>query len=173
MSYIEASLGRDERVLYSARIHRAAFLVPMACLVTSMVLILVLAVYLFQPGVTNASSSLGLFLFSIVTLLVSSVLASSWVGFKGIIAFMTTELGLTNKRIVGKWGLWSQTTLEQRIETVESIVVEQSVFGRMFGYGDVVVSGSGLTASPAAFIANPQSYRGAVMNLIEDREEKR
>lgn len=52
----------------------------------------------------------------------------------------TTDLGVTNKRVIAKWGLISRRTVEQRIQKIESIRVNQGVVGRLFDYGTIMTT---------------------------------
>lgn len=54
-----------------------------------------------------------------------------------------TENGVTNKRIIHKHGIISRVTDEIRLSAIESIQIKQSLIGRIFGYGDIIVAGRG------------------------------
>ncbi|OOS01001.1 hypothetical protein B0186_05050 [Canicola haemoglobinophilus] len=82
-----------------------------------------------------------------------------------IISFInvkTTELALTNKRIIAKFGFIRRSTVELRLEKIESIGVHQGVLGRMLGFGSVIVRGTGGTGAPIPFISNPLEFRNRV-----------
>src|ERR671912_512296 len=51
----------------------------------------------------------------------------------------TTELAVTNRKVIGKWGIVSRRTFEQRLEKVDSIQVNQGILGRLFGYGTILI----------------------------------
>ncbi len=79
------------------------------------------------------------------------------------IRYKTTELAFTNKRVIAKFGLISRQTIELNISKVESIQVNQSVLGRIFNYGTLIVSGSGNPQAPIPGISNPMAFRRAFM----------
>ena len=58
------------------------------------------------------------------------------------IKYFTTELAITNKRIIAKFGLISRTTIEINLQKIESIQVNQGILGRIFNFGSVIVSSS-------------------------------
>jgi uncharacterized membrane protein YdbT with pleckstrin-like domain len=60
-----------------------------------------------------------------------------------IIRVMTTELALTNKRVIAKTGFIRRDTVELRLEKVEGLNINQGIIGRIFNYGTVIVSGTG------------------------------
>lgn len=79
----------------------------------------------------------------------------------------TTELAVTTKKVVGKWGFISRKSIEQRLEKVDSVTVDQTMFGRMLGYGTVTVNGSGISSTPAKFIHDPLVFRHRVVDALE------
>lgn len=83
-----------------------------------------------------------------------------------IIAFgryKTTELAFTNKRVIAKFGIISQNAIELNIKKVESIQVSQGILGRIFNYGDLIISGVGVSQVPIPGISNPMAFRRAFM----------
>lgn len=71
----------------------------------------------------------------------------------------TNEYAVTNKRIIIKVGLISRRTVEMNVQKIESILVNQSVFGRILGYGDISVVGTGGTRETFSDISNPTEFR--------------
>jgi uncharacterized membrane protein YdbT with pleckstrin-like domain len=82
-----------------------------------------------------------------------------------LIAMSTSEFAITNKRIIIKVGLFSRYTLEMNLNKIESINVNQSVLGRMLGYGTIVVIGTGGTKEPFAGISDPITFRKKFQEL--------
>jgi uncharacterized membrane protein YdbT with pleckstrin-like domain len=72
---------------------------------------------------------------------------------------LTTELVLTDRRIITKRGLISRDTLEMNLSKVESVQVKQGLFGRILNYGDVTVVGTGSSPEPLRGIADPLALR--------------
>lgn len=80
---------------------------------------------------------------------------------------VTTELAVTNKKVIGKWGVISRRTIEQRLDKVDSVQIVQGILGRILNYGSVQVNGSGLSATPIPGIADPLTFRRAVERAID------
>ena len=76
-----------------------------------------------------------------------------------VIRRSTTELVLTNRRIITKRGLVSRNTVEMNLAKVESLQVNQGLMGRMFNYGDVSVVGTGSSLEPMRGISDPLELR--------------
>lgn len=79
------------------------------------------------------------------------------------IRYKTTELAVTNKRIIAKFGFISRQTIELNINKVESIQVNQGILGRVFNFGSLIVSGAGNPQAPIPGISDPMSFRRVFM----------
>lgn len=82
-----------------------------------------------------------------------------------LIARATSEFAITNKRIIIKVGLISRHTLEMNLSKVESVIVDQGIWGRILGYGSITVIGTGGTNEPFPYIANPMEFRKQFQQL--------
>lgn len=72
---------------------------------------------------------------------------------------LTSEFAITNKRLIIKLGLISIHTLEMNLSKVESINVDQNLFGRMLGYGTITAIGTGGTRELFHNISDPMEFR--------------
>jgi uncharacterized membrane protein YdbT with pleckstrin-like domain len=79
----------------------------------------------------------------------------------------STELAVTNKRVVAKFGFIGRRTFEMQLSKIETIQVNQSLFGRIFDFGSLIVSGAGTPQEPIPGIAAPMAFRKAVMEAHE------
>ncbi len=84
----------------------------------------------------------------------------------------TTELALTNQRVIAKVGLIRRNTVELRLDKVESLGVHQGILGRIFNYGSIVIKGTGGTHTPIPNIKSPMQFRAIVNNHIEEMSPK-
>jgi uncharacterized membrane protein YdbT with pleckstrin-like domain len=84
------------------------------------------------------------------------------------IKYKTTELAITNKRVIAKFGFISRRTIEININKVESIQVDQTLLGRIFNYGTLVISGAGNPQAPIPGISQPIQFRKAFLEAQED-----
>ena len=83
------------------------------------------------------------------------------------VIYISTELAITNKRIIAKSGLIERKTMEMFLEKVESIQVDQSVLGRIFNFGSITISGTGGDKSPIKSISDPIQFRKAFMSAVD------
>ncbi|HBA34867.1 MAG TPA: hypothetical protein DCZ12_12105 [Gammaproteobacteria bacterium] len=77
------------------------------------------------------------------------------------VRYLTTELAITDRRVISKFGLIRRDTVELNISRVESMQVDQSILGRLFGFGTIVISGAGNPQAPIPGISKPLMFRRA------------
>jgi uncharacterized membrane protein YdbT with pleckstrin-like domain len=163
MSYVEDVLGKDERVQYRAKVSMLSYWFNFA--VGGLFLLIgFTGLIVDRSSIGEAGETLrgiAYFWLGLGTILVT------W----PLLVRATTELVLTNRRVIAKFGVISRDTVEINIKKIESIRVKQGIFGRILGYGDVVVGGSGATHAPVPRIADPLEYRRAFDVLIEHEEK--
>ena len=84
-----------------------------------------------------------------------------------LIMSKTDEFAITNKRIIMKTGLISRKVFEMTVAHIESINVDQTIMGRILGYGTIIIVGSGGTRESFEDIADPIRFRRAFMDTVE------
>ena len=152
MSYVIKTLQPGETVIYRTRLHWIVFSPAVTVAVAGVVAI----IFSGRAGdetlvklVTTAGYAL--ILFSIF------VAASIW------IRFMSTEMAITNRRVVAKVGFIWRRTIEMERQKVESVSVDQSILGRILDYGTIIVRGTGSTLEPMANIDSPLEFRNKLL----------
>lgn len=163
MSYVESNLVPGETVIYQTRLHWIVMLGQMmlGCLLFALPGLLLLyyafshtelesnSVHLMQAG------GVALIICGLITIVIGSVRRSA------------TEMAVTNRRVVIKTGLAGRKTIEMLLNKVESIEVNETTFGRMLGYGTIVIIGTGGTSEPFHNVAHPLEFRNQVQQQIE------
>lgn len=86
------------------------------------------------------------------------------------VRYKTTELAITSRRVIVKTGLIRRNTVEININKVESIMVDQGLFGRLFDFGTLVISGAGNPQAPVVGVSAPMAFRKA---FIEAQDQAR
>jgi len=75
------------------------------------------------------------------------------------LARWSDEFVITDKRIICKTGLFSHKTLEMNLNKIESVNVDQSIFGRIFGFGTITIIGTGGTRESFPDIRDAVEFR--------------
>ncbi len=150
MSYIDGNLLEGERVVYRTRLHWLLFAVPV--LFTIVVLLPVAWFLANGTGSRFGWIPLG---FALLVLLAAFVKRYS------------SDFAVTSKRVMMKTGVFSTRSIELLLSKIEAIVVNQSFAGRIFDYGDIVVTGSGGTKEAFSNIQGPLEFRRAVQSVTD------
>jgi uncharacterized membrane protein YdbT with pleckstrin-like domain len=172
MSYVEKNLVPGETLLYQTRHHWIVLLGPLmiALLVGLPGLLLLCAATAKRPEldeyVTRVPGGAQTALVIGAILLVIALANLAW----GMAKRNATEMAVTNRRVLIKTGMGSRRTLDLMLSRVESIGVEETMWGRMMGYGSVIVRGTGGTPEPFVKISHPQEFRRQVQQQIGAHE---
>ena len=75
----------------------------------------------------------------------------------------STEVAITNRRVIAKTGFIKRHTVEINLGKVEALRVEQTFLGRMLNYGTIFISGAGSSVAPMHNIADPLVFRRKFM----------
>ena len=75
----------------------------------------------------------------------------------------STEIAITNRRVIAKFGFVKRHTVEINLDKVESLRVEQGLWGRFLNFGTIYVSGAGTSVAPMPDIADPLVFRRKFM----------
>ena len=75
------------------------------------------------------------------------------------------EFAITNKRVIVKTGLISRKTLEMNLSKIESVNVDQSIFGRLLGYWTITIIGTGGIRESFPNISEPILFRKKFQEL--------
>jgi uncharacterized membrane protein YdbT with pleckstrin-like domain len=74
----------------------------------------------------------------------------------------TTEIAVTNRRIIYKRGFIQRHTAEMNMDKVASVDVKQSIMGRIFDYGSVTVQAAGMNLEELPMIESPLQFRNHI-----------
>ena len=74
----------------------------------------------------------------------------------------TTEIAVTDRRIILKRGLIRRHTVEMNMQKVESVDVDQTLIGRLFNYGNVTIRGTGSSFETLRMVDSPLKLRSTV-----------
>ena len=121
---------------------------------------------LIYEGKVSFWSLLPLVILGLLLLGVAGIGILFWIG--AFIRYKTTELAITNKRVIAKFGFISRSTVELNIDKAESIQVRQGILGRIFDYGSIIVSGAGSTQTPIPGISRPMKFRQTFLATQEN-----
>jgi hypothetical protein len=149
MSYVQTVIKPDERILATGHMHWIVY--------ARGALVLVVALIVLLLPVAEGIAPLLRIVGWLLALLGLVPLVQAWFQ-KG-----TTEIAVTNLRVIQKRGFIRRVTGEMNMDKVESVIVDQTLFGRLFDYGSIVVRGTGSGIEGLHFIARPIELRSAIV----------
>jgi hypothetical protein len=164
MSYADGLLSTGERVTKRERQHWLVLLWGARLAVAALILALLIFVVSQNVSAGTPKDFLGwvtaaLFLAGLVLLLWETL------------RYMNQEYVLTNRRVIQVEGVINKRATDSSLEKINDAVLSQSVFGRMFGFGDLDV----LTAAEAGIerfrmIVDPIGFKRAMLDAKHEYE---
>jgi uncharacterized membrane protein YdbT with pleckstrin-like domain len=150
MSYVAKVLQPGETLVYETHVSWVSYLPGL--------LVFVLAALVFIAGGEMSGWSLW-------TAIVAGVIlaVALWLLFLAWFHRWTTEIAVTDRRVIHKTGFIRRDTIEMSVEKVESVDVNQSLPGRILDYGDIVVRGTGAGLAPFKKIDAPLTFRSKLI----------
>jgi hypothetical protein len=152
MSYIDESLAANEALIYRARFHwlqkAGAYVVLILFIGVAAVCVALVPGRPAQIGAAM-TAALGPILFV-------AMMMPVW----------TTEIGVTNRRFIFKRGWLRRATDELQLSAIEEVNLKQGVLGRLFGYGRLVLHGTGVNDIRLPLIADPVGLRRALQESM-------
>jgi membrane protein YdbS with pleckstrin-like domain len=151
MPYIESSLVAGETLLHRARVSW-----------WTQVGLLLLAVLTFGIAIAfGVMATLDVttkrVITGVIVLIGLAFILRAW------IRAQSTELAITNRRVIAKFGFVQRHTIEINLEKVEALRVDQGFLGRILNFGTIHITGSGGSVEPIPQIADPLVFRRKFM----------
>jgi uncharacterized membrane protein YdbT with pleckstrin-like domain len=153
MGYIEQSLGSDETVLARAWFHWLYYLTAFSTLA----LCFAAALFMLEHLDHGNAAWLALILAGAGLAICVLILLRIW----------TTEIGVTNQRLIVKRDLFAGTTEEIELRSIEAINLNRGLLGRLLGYGQIDVQGTGGLSLALPTIASPLAFRKVLQDAID------
>ncbi|MBR1736493.1 MAG: PH domain-containing protein [Firmicutes bacterium] len=146
MSKLSDNLQKNEEVIAEAKTHWSILIGPVIAA------FLVLAIFSDYP---------------VVWLIIDAIIL-----IPPVIKLLTTELSLSNKRLVGKVGLVNTRQMDSPLDKVTSVTVESGLLGKILGYAKISVN-TASTVYNYMGIKDADFFRQQVMESIEKANEEK
>ena len=147
MAYLNKVLEPDEKVSYVAKLSRVAYVPAWVLTLIGIVLAIATRDYWIALYASLVVVVIGL----VWTILI-------W------IKRATTEIAVTDRRVILKTGLISRRTIEMNLTRIESVDVRQGIVGRLLDFGDVLIRGTGAGLEPIKGVDSPLEFRRRVLS---------
>jgi uncharacterized membrane protein YdbT with pleckstrin-like domain len=147
MGYTNSTLTTGESIQYKGKVHGIIYVGAIIWLVL---------------GLLMLTGGKGMLPVSMIFIVLGVIL-----GLNAFIICKTSEFIVTSKRVVMKTGLIKRSSTDIMLTKMETINVDQSILGRIFNYGTLLVGGSGGTKNGFKGVANPLEFRKRVQIGLE------
>lgn len=155
MSYVRRTLGKSERVLFTTGYHWLYWL--------GVILLLVGPLVAVPLSTSNDKARIFLALLAIVPFAY---------GIYRLVHGWALEIAVTSDRFVKKSGLVSIKTEEVSLDKIEEVSIEESIAGRIFGYGTLHVHGTGAGKIRVVLVKDPINLRREIQTAREQLKVK-
>jgi len=149
MNYVDSILEPNERVVWRATLSWTLY-APAAALALCALLLLMIGTSYPGPGIV------GLFLAAILAVAAFASFVRAW------FRRWTTEIAVTDRRVILKRGFIRRHTVEMNMQKVESVDVDQTRLGRIFDYGSVTIRGTGSSFESLRMVDAPLKLRTCI-----------
>lgn len=124
MNYLRNHLLNRESLLLETELHWVMFIAPA---IYSIALIFFI---IYQPRNTPR----------LVELVGAAVVIGLWLN--QLLQYLTTEFAISQNRVAMKQGFFFIRTIDILINRIASVQLQQTLWGKVLGYGDVVITGT-------------------------------
>lgn len=167
VTYVKESLGPDEEIIHIGNFHWMYTVSAILAIVWGVILcvaVLIGAVFVQQHflGGMYSDSLLGQIreLHPLIRLFAFLMFIMGLLRFaQMMIVKVTTEIAITNSRLIYKRGLVARHVGEMSIDRIEGVNVLQGIIGRILNYGRVMIRGMGVGEVVLPPIEDPVNFR--------------
>jgi hypothetical protein len=161
MAYLDDLLGEDESIRIIAHRHVLFLILHTLLYVLGAIALWVLAVVAWQAAPRfERLIALLLLVLSLVPLAIAVYRFLVW---------KFEQFVVTNYRILQVEGILNKRTFDSALNKVNDVLMTQSVFGRLFGYGNIeIITGSDIGVNRLDGIADPFSFKRGLLDAKMD-----
>ena len=158
MKYIENTLIKDEKIIFSPKVHKIVYARPLIFLSIFAILSLI--------GGFISSTTDGWIVSGVILSLVGVISFCSFI--YDLLYYKFIEMAITNKRVVIRTGIMSTSSEELQWNKIESIEIRQGILGRILNYGDIYFSGTGASFVRFADVQNPWKVKSQAAEIFSN-----
>ncbi|MCL2469874.1 MAG: PH domain-containing protein [Alphaproteobacteria bacterium] len=162
-SYVKRAMQSNERILCEAQLHWIIYKMGLMIVLIGTVLAFWTSPLIGFLGEDFVETSLEPTRYVALGLIAVGA-------FQLVCAFIrqiSTELVITDRRVIAKHGFISTTSYELMLPKVEGATIDQSILGRILGYGTIMVKGTGGGISPIDHVTNPYLFHAHLMSALQ------
>lgn len=154
---VEDHLQPDEQIVYQAHVSRIS-LIPWIVLAVALAVGAVVALQMTDPLIGGLAF--------LPALAVALLVLGKWV------VLRSHEYVLTDRRVIQQTGIVSKRSMDSRLDKINNVEHQQTLWGRLLGYGDVWIDTASETGTTMfRQIADPLEFKRAILSASETYRE--
>jgi len=170
MPYADGLLSKGERIVHREKQHWFVFV--WAARYTILAVIAAVIVAILTAGMTGegtAATIKQILDIGVIVLFVAALANLGWT----VLRYLNQEYVITNRRVVQVQGVLNKSSTDSSLEKINDASLSQSIFGRMFGFGDLEI----LTASESGIdkfkmLIKPVEFKIAMLDAKLEYERE-
>jgi hypothetical protein len=168
MSYADSLMATDERIVLREKQHPFVFLWSARSAIIAIIVAVVFLVLGNSLATDGASGTFRIVLgWVAAALFIGGLLLIVW----AVLQYLNHEYVVSNRRVLQIFGVLNKTSMDSSLEKINDARLSQSIFGRMFGFGDLDI----LTAAETGIerfrmIRNPVGFKKAMLDSKHEYE---
>lgn len=163
MGYADGLLSTGERVVHREKQHWFVFIWGARYTILAVIIAVVLLVLknnLTQPWQDILN-------YAAIALFVGGLAVLLWT----VLQYLNLEYVLTNRRVIEVSGVLNKKSTDSSLEKINDAVLTQSIFGRIFGFGDLdILTASESGISRFRMLVQPVEFKRAMLDAKHEYE---
>ena len=148
--YIDQQLIPGEHLIYKCKIHWQIWITPI-------IWTLFLGLCVLNAFINDAWG---------IAFMLLLILGLIWLS--AYMRYTGTDLAITNKRVICKFGFIRRNAYEINLDKIEGVILNQGILGRIFDCASVRVRGTGTTSAPVPYIKNFREFKQILLTQCEE-----
>lgn len=163
MGYADGLLSTGERVVHREKQHWFVFIWGARYTILAVIVAVVLLVLKNNMGQPWQD----ILNYVAIALFVGGLAVLLWT----ILQFLNLEYVLTNRRVIEVSGVLNKKSTDSSLEKINDAVLTQSIFGRIFGFGDLdILTASESGISRFRMLVQPVEFKRAMLDAKHEYE---
>ncbi|MFT3811667.1 MAG: PH domain-containing protein [Micropepsaceae bacterium] len=155
-SHVDKALVEGEVVIARAHYHWLNWVLP--CLALILPVVIQLLSWIYVGADTRAWLN-----YITVGLIIAGGIYFLW----QVIRIRSTEIAVTDRRFIRKTGWIGRDTAEIELRSIEEVKLKMTVTGRIFGYGTLIIRGTGAGVVESPGLDDPKIFQKAIQTAQE------
>lgn len=170
MGYADGLLSTGERIIHREKQHWFVFIWEARYTILAVIAAIVLAILTSGMTGDGFAATLKQWLnYGVIVLFIAGVGNLLWT----ILRYLNQEYVITNRRVMQVSGVLNKTSTDSSLEKINDARLTQSIFGRVFGFGDLdILTAADTGVDRFRMLINPVAFKVAMLDAKHEYERE-